>query len=721
MSDLDVRMKLRLDYRRNAAERAERDLQAIGKAADRLRRSGAGNLDKDLAGMARNARQAGQALSVPADKLRQLNRLKTDQVEGEVRSLNRAASQLAGKLKLPADRMRALNRLKTDKAEAEIKSLSQAVKQGVADLRKMDRTKLSRLRGEFDRSADGLRRVHRPAEDVNRSMGFLTTSAGNAMGALLAFASVDNIVRGLERMADAFRDVDDAAARTAVTAEMRDPKVVDRIVASNQSLAAYTGLPLDAVGRARDVFAAANFSVARQEKVMKPAMKAAFAAKSDPAVIARAVTAAINNLGITEDQVPAFLDQIVKGGKEGEFEIEAMAKSFPELGALYRASGRSGLDASAELIALAQVVRKGAGMEAGAATNLQNLLSKMAAPDTVKNFKEKGVDLRKLAARASKKGTPYIIELLDEIERITGGDEFKIGELFGDMQAKSALRPLLQNREFYKETLSAVRGGSKGVVNQDFDFLSNRPKAEADRRSAGWGEVGRRAGQMWNPIGAWLSRRGLAWLNPSWGRGERRLEDEKRLRGVDIPQLEREISEIEKTIAGRKPSRFGLPDMEKQKLEIELLRLRGELEAARKVQNPKEPTDKTSMPADGTTPVPLPKPEKVSAAYGSAGQEAGRRFKEGLEGEARKSAAIADKLKSRFSFTATPTVRVRFTVAPSGPPAVQRPPADGPVNINQRVVGGHDPVRTARLTIREANREIRAARARALHDTGMPA
>ncbi len=46
-----------------------------------------------------------------------------------------------------------------------------------------------------------------PTRELDGVMGALGRSAGTAAGALLAFASVDNIVRGLEQLSSKFRDL----------------------------------------------------------------------------------------------------------------------------------------------------------------------------------------------------------------------------------------------------------------------------------------------------------------------------------------------------------------------------------------------------------------------------------------------------------------------------------------------------------------------------------
>lgn len=737
---MDVSLKLRLDYKDRGARRAKKDLQELDKVADRLDGAGATKLGRDLDKVGSNARRAATALELPANKVRALDALKTDRVAGELNSLKNAAEKAGNSLERPAKELRVLNRLSTDRVEKEIKDLGDAADRAGDKLKGLDKTKFTRFNDEINKTSDKIDRLGKkasnqstliaPTNQLNGAMGVLGATAGSTFGALLAFASVDNIVRGLNELERGFNDLDLAAARVAITAEMRDPAAVARIKSENDQIGNRYGKTPELVNSARNVFAAANFPLDQQTGLLWKTVEASHASGSDPAIVASAVTAAINNLGITPDQVPAFLDQIVKGGKEGEFEIEAMARYFPELGALYSASGRSGLDASAELIALAQVVRKGAGMEGPAATNLQNLLSKMAAPDTVKNFKEKGVNLEGISKRAQQQGTPYILALLDEVQHLTGGNEFAIGELFGDMQAKSALRPLLNNRKFYNNAFDAIRNDSRGGIKADADFIDSTPGAEAARRAAAMGQTGRVAGSFWGQLKNPLIDEILGWFNPSYRRQEDSIENERRLRGVNVEALELEIKELRGQIDSRPESRFGLPDTARLPLELRLKDLEWQLQQARKVQG----IDNQAEPSVPSGPFPRAKPGwdgwdrfiPGSQSLRDAGGEAGSKFADALSSEAAKAGAMADELKSRFSFTATPTIKPSFSGA--DPISMRQgadrsfrtaPAASQPtMKINNTFNQARDPERAAREAQRMQNRAIRSARARSLHDTG---
>lgn len=731
--DMNVSLRLDLDYRgRQDAKRAERDLQSIKKATQGLGHVGLSGLDGELRDVSAKAKAAGDALKTPQAELRELNGLKTDIVEGELASLKRAAIGLDGAIEKTSAEIRELNRLKTDKAEAELKALGKSAQAATKDLAKLDGTKLGKLNGAIDQSSGKLNSlrdrlnnstaINQPAQQLTGSMNVLASTAGNAFGALLAFASVDNILRGLNQLEDGFNRVDDAATRVAVTADMRDPRVIAGIKESNAALSQRYGLQVGQVNDARNVFAAANFSIDRQEAILDPTSNAAHASGSDPAVIASAVLAAMNSLGLSEEQVPAFLDQVIQGGKEGEFEIEAMARYFPALGALYAEGGKNPLDATAELIALAQTSRKGAGTEEEAATNLSDFIGKISNPTTVKNFKEFGVSLEKVSKTAAENGQPYILAVLDEIERLTGGDKFKIGQLFGDKQAMAALRPLLSQRDFYQDAYGAIRNDSTGTVDRDSDFIAQTPAAKARRRDAAWADAGRLFGGGWSKLKNPIVEGFLGLINPDYRRTEADWAERQRLREVDVEALELDISDLKDQLASRPEPIAGHFDPGRQLLEMRLREMEDELGRARQKQGIGRETSEPGFP------VPRPKPTgdlshlaPDPVVFGKSGREAGEQFTSALEAATHKASQLADRLRAEFSFNATPTITPRFGGADAQPmsaPGSSRGPAGDQVTYNQTINQARDPARVAREVTRRQNREVRSARARALHETG---
>ncbi|EPE98440.1 phage tail tape measure protein [Rhizobium grahamii] len=198
-----------------------------------------------------------------------------------------------------------------------------------------------------------------------------------------------------------------------------------------------------------------------------PISKAAFAYRAATEDLSAAAWAAVDNLKVPADQIGTAIDAMAQAGKDGAFELKDMAQYFPALGAAYQGLGQKGTGAVADLAAALQIVRKGAGDSASAATNLGNVLQKVYAPQTVKAFKEAGVDLRKEMAKAAKEGQTPIEAIANITNKALGGDLSKLGDLFQDAQVQQGMRALIQNMEEYRQVRADAMKAS-GVADRDF-------------------------------------------------------------------------------------------------------------------------------------------------------------------------------------------------------------------------------------------------------------
>ncbi|PIE13838.1 MAG: phage tail tape measure protein [Rhodobacterales bacterium] len=200
---------------------------------------------------------------------------------------------------------------------------------------------------------------------------------------------------------------------------------------------------------------------------MKATGKAAKATRAAMGEMANSGFAVMDNLGVAPDRLRKAFDIMAKSGKEGSFELGAMARKFPEITAGAKALKMEGEDAVATLAAALQVTMKSAGTEDQAATNMANFLGKITAPDTVKKFKKFGVDIEQEMRIALERGTDPLVHMLKVIEEMTGGDAFKMGELFADKQVLDFLRAMIPNLEEF-ERIKKEALGADGVIDKDW-------------------------------------------------------------------------------------------------------------------------------------------------------------------------------------------------------------------------------------------------------------
>jgi TP901 family phage tail tape measure protein len=178
-----------------------------------------------------------------------------------------------------------------------------------------------------------------------------------------------------------------------------------------------------------------------------------------------------NALKIRPTELKATFDALAFAGKQGAFELRDMAQFMPTIASAAGDLGITGKKGAIELAAMMQMVRKNAPDSAQAATRLSDALMKMTAPDAVKNFKKKfGVDIKQVMTDARNKGINPMEAAVAELQRVTGGDVFKLSQIFGDKEAKLALMSLMKYRKEY-EKLKADAGGpaAAGTVDKDFE------------------------------------------------------------------------------------------------------------------------------------------------------------------------------------------------------------------------------------------------------------
>ena len=176
-----------------------------------------------------------------------------------------------------------------------------------------------------------------------------------------------------------------------------------------------------------------------------------------------------NALKIKPTELKATFDALAFAGKAGAFELKDMATFMPTIAAAAGTMGIEGKQGAISLAAMMQMIRKDAPDAGQAATRMTDAMLKMTSPDAVKNFKKFGVDIEQVLKQARAKGVNPMEAALSELQRVTGGDVFKLGQIFGDKEAKLGLMSLMKYRAEY-EKLKADAGGSSAAGTIDRDY-----------------------------------------------------------------------------------------------------------------------------------------------------------------------------------------------------------------------------------------------------------
>ena len=199
--------------------------------------------------------------------------------------------------------------------------------------------------------------------------------------------------------------------------------------------------------------------------------RTATAAQAEIVDISKTAFAVTDNLKVNVDDLAKTMDILAQAGKEGRFELKDMSAAFPSLTAGASMLGMRGVPAVSQLGAALQVAMKGAGSAAEAATNFESFLQAITSPMAVNRFKELyGVDLPQFLNRVIADNKDPIEEMVMLINHLTGGDVFKVSEIFRNKTDLNFLKPMMQNLDEYRR-IKASALGADGIMDEDFNHM----------------------------------------------------------------------------------------------------------------------------------------------------------------------------------------------------------------------------------------------------------
>lgn len=207
-----------------------------------------------------------------------------------------------------------------------------------------------------------------------------------------------------------------------------------------------------------------KFDAARA--IIGPIAKTSVATKAEMDDLSKTAVTLVNNLQVIPKEIQRSLDVMAQSGKEGQFELKAMAQYFPRLGAQYAAMGQTGVKAVADLAAALQVIRGQTGKDETAVVALEDVLNKITLGPAKKKFEEAGIDIVDVMNKAQKAGT-VIETMVEMLNKLTKNDPGKLNEVFSDKQALAGARALVQQFDKFIEIRKKALGAT-GVNEADF-------------------------------------------------------------------------------------------------------------------------------------------------------------------------------------------------------------------------------------------------------------
>lgn len=337
-----------------------------------------------------------------------------------------------------------------------------------------------------------LDQVSGPARGVANSLRGITRSVRDATGGPITMADrLDAAITRNNRAIDAARGrMLDAVGtlyvlKTALTAPVQSAQELERALAELGAKGNLSTRQLKEIGdaakatsaqvnqfttdiiRAQDFLVGMGLDVERSTRAMPSIGRAATATGASLEDLSKAGFAAMSNLGVGAEELSRSFDIMAAAGKAGGFELKDMAQYLPSITALASSKGMTGQQGLGQIAAALQIVRRGAGDSAEAATNFNNILQKINSNDAIKNFRKKGIDIQKVLKDAAAKGADPLEAALRAINNAIKGDTSRLGELFSDAQVQKGLLPLLTGLDDYIR-LRDEASKAAGVVDADF-------------------------------------------------------------------------------------------------------------------------------------------------------------------------------------------------------------------------------------------------------------
>lgn len=328
---------------------------------------------------------------------------------------------------------------------------------------KVIRDAVNKSNDEFDK----LQREIKNTSDMLDKLGQNMTKVGGALtlagGGLAYKLGITEAIPEAFQMEHRLRELGNVGQLSAKQLEDMDKRLA--------SISRYTNQMRPEIAEGLNVLVASGIEPTKALDYMNVIGRTATGEQAAIADISRTAFAVSDNLKVPIDDLAKSMDILAMSGKEGRFELKDMAAAFPSLTAGAAMLGMKGTPAVASLGAALQVAMKGAGEASEAANNLENFIQKVTSPLAVKNFEDVfGVNLKQVLLDAAAQGRDPILEVIEMMNELSGGDVFKVSEVFQDKQVLNFIKPMMQNLDEYKR-IKASALGAEGVVDSDFEHM----------------------------------------------------------------------------------------------------------------------------------------------------------------------------------------------------------------------------------------------------------
>lgn len=326
------------------------------------------------------------------------------------------------------------------------------------------RSKIAGLNAEMGKTSWGQRLG-------NVGTAIASVGAGMAAGAMVMAQPMKKEMEYDRRLAmvsnTAFSDRD-VAGRIAGKKELHD--------AVKSAVETGGGTKEEALGALDKLLASGTVKAETAMKLLPTLQKGAVATGASTEDLSAIAISAMQQFGISEDQIGAVLDKAVAAGQAGNFELADMARWLPQQMAAAKSAGLSGMDGFEALLVANQQARVTAGTSDEAGNNLVNLLAKLTSKETADRFskleikgkdgKTHGIDFIKSMENEKKQGKNSIEAFGSIMDMVVGEDK-----RYKALKAKLKTAKKEEQQALIEQMTNLVEGTAIGQIISDRQAL----------------------------------------------------------------------------------------------------------------------------------------------------------------------------------------------------------------------------------------------------------
>lgn len=465
MTDLDVSLRMRLiNQVSKPAEEAERDLNELQRAAERLGRRGSSPLGQELDKLKQSANSAKGSLSAigsEADELRQrIGRIDDGAFDG-LKNDARSAEQ-------------AINRVGQAASELKTKLNGASLDHRTGRQGALVPGAPYRTTGAVSSAAEGF--ADRLGLPVAVGAGTAYLAGALPAGVLVAGGAAINAAAGDEQRSDALR----ATGGYSALDQKRFDKIIGRAGERH-------GVGSEAAQGVFGVLQAGGLASADAAAMVDDVVKFSVGTRSDAADSANLTIALRNLMGIDPKNMMGAYDAIATGGNNGKFEIKDMARNFPSILARMAARGSTGMQGIRTAAAMSQPIADVMGSNEEAATAYEAMLDDLFAPDVRERAKKYNFDPLAEMDAAKARGEDPVLGTLKRVGEVFGNNREAFSDVFRNNTATPAYRAIIDNIGRV-EALVEKMNGATGVVDESYGINTDNFNSQKDRLLATTGQ-----------------------------------------------------------------------------------------------------------------------------------------------------------------------------------------------------------------------------------------